>query len=133
MKKRLMAIILIGAMALSLVACGEKKTDDLTGTWKSDGSGDSYQEATITDDTITINWVSDEGKTTSLYWVGTYTKPDAPTDEHSWTSKGDTEQMSTSLMASQDASKDFTYKDGKISYSASALGTTTTVELTKED
>lgn len=36
------------------------------------------------------------------------------------------------LLASTDDSKDFSYSNGKISYQVSAMGTTTTLELTKE-
>ena len=35
-----------------------------------------WMEAAITADTITIQWVSDNGDTKSLYWKGTYTAPD---------------------------------------------------------
>ena len=45
---------------------------DLTGTWKQTNSGstDSWMEAEITADTITVQWVSDNGDTKSLYWKG---------------------------------------------------------------
>ena len=29
-------------------------------------------EAEIKDDVITINWISDEGESTSVFWVGSY-------------------------------------------------------------
>lgn len=50
---------------------------DLTGSWKQTNSGseDAYQAATISGDTISINWVSDGGATESIYWVGTFTPP----------------------------------------------------------
>ena len=53
---------------------------DLTGTWKqtNSGSDDSWMEAEITADTITIQWVSDNGDTKSLYWKGSYNAPDFP-------------------------------------------------------
>jgi hypothetical protein len=35
------------------------------------------------------------------------------------------------MLASQDDTKDFTFQDDTISYTASALGTTTTVKLKK--
>ncbi|WP_267442689.1 hypothetical protein [Bifidobacterium sp. B3998] len=40
--------------------------------------------------------------------------------------------MSSSLLASQDATKDFKYTDGEITYSSIAVGTTTTVHLKKQ-
>jgi hypothetical protein len=36
------------------------------------------------------------------------------------------------MLASSDATKDFTFQDDTISYSASALGTTTTIKLKKQ-
>ena len=88
MKKKIVAMLLAGIMALSITACGgdaepskdtetktEETTDqkeekkeplDLTGTWKSEEVEGSYQEATISDDVIEINWVSDGGNTKSL-------------------------------------------------------------------
>jgi ABC-type glycerol-3-phosphate transport system substrate-binding protein len=45
---------------------------DLTGTWKQTNSAaaDSYQEAEITGNDITINWVADNGDTKSIYRCG---------------------------------------------------------------
>ena len=83
---------------------------DLTGTWKQTNSGstDSWMEAEITADTITVQWVSDNGDTKSLYWKGSYNAPDKAGD-WKWTSQGDTAAMQASLLGSQDATKDFTY------------------------
>ena len=51
---------------------------DLTGTWKQTNSNDpsSYMEATISGDTIEVNWIGTDTK--SLYWKGTYQAPAAP-------------------------------------------------------
>lgn len=150
MKKKIVAMLLVGAMTLSITACSggaepsknnETKTEsttekkeplDLTGTWKSEEVEGSYQEATISDSVIEINWVSDGGNTKSLYWAGTYVAPTESTDKYSWISENDKEKTGTALLASSDDTKDFTYKDGVISYEASAMGTTKKVELTKE-
>lgn len=153
MRKRILAILLAGMMAISATACGgsndssidpdsasnsseqleePEEPTDLTGTWKSEENDGSYQEAVITTDRIEINWVSDGGDTKSIYWIGTYEAPTEAVDEYSWTSERNKEETDTALLASTDDTKDFTYKDGVISYEASALGTTKTVELTKE-
>lgn len=150
MKKKIVAIMLAGIMALSATACGKsnsdssnkdsssttaeqlKKPTDLTGTWKSSENNGTYQEAIISENKIEINWVSDEGKTKSIYWIGTYEAPTEDVDTYSWTSERNKEETDSALLASTDDTKDFNYKDGIISYEASALGTTTTVELTKE-
>ncbi len=137
MKKKLTITLLTAFMLLSLTACGGKSKEsesipDLTGTWKSENNNGSYQEAVITEDSIEINWVMDDGKTKSIYWAGTFTAPTEATDTHEWTSERDKEKTDTALLASTDDSKDFSYSNGKISYEVSTMGTTTTLELTKE-
>lgn len=111
----------------------EKKIEqpaDLTGTWKQvNGEKDHYQEATITADSIEINWIAPDTK--SLYWSGSYTAPTKAGD-FSWTSTGDTEKMKASLLGSQDPTKDFKYSNGEITYQSSAMGTTTTIRLKKQ-
>ena len=150
MKKKLVAIMMISAIALTFSACGgnsdnagasdkaaseevkePEEPTDLTGTWQSEENDGSYQEAVISEDSIEINWVSDGGDTKSIYWIGTYEAPTEAVDEYSWTSERNKEETDTALLASTDDTKEFTYKDGVISYEASALGTTTTVELSK--
>lgn len=154
MKKKIVAVMLAGMLAVSATACSgsdansnDEKSDsnnseqieeqeeptDLTGTWKSEENDGSYQEAVITEDRIEINWVSDGGDTTSIYWVGTYKSPTEAVDEYSWTSERNKEETDSALLASTDDTKDFTYKDGIISYETSALGTTTTVKLSKTE
>ncbi|WRH26358.1 hypothetical protein GC088_03335 [Arthrobacter sp. JZ12] len=107
---------------------------DLTGEWKQSNSNseDSYQQATITADTITVEWVTDGGDTRSLYWVGSFEAPLEADKPHIWTSEGDIEAMQSALLASSEESKEFTYENGEISYEVSALGTTTTVRLEQE-
>lgn len=139
MKKRALIILLGGALALSLCACGESDTTsqepssppDLTGVWTQVGAseGDSYQQAIISGNTITINWVDLES--TALYWAGTFTAPTTTDEPYTWTSENDTSKTGTALLASTSDTKVFTYEDGKISYEVSALGSTTTVSLEK--
>ena len=79
--KKLLSLALIGALSLSLTACGNNSSKDnssskettkkeekkeplnLTGTWKSDENEGTWMEATISDNVISIDWVTDEGKT----------------------------------------------------------------------
>lgn len=123
-------------MLVATLLCGCSKsssgTANLTGTWVSQNNNGSYQEAIISTDSIEINWVSDNGSTKSIYWVGTYEAPTEPVTEYSWTSSRDKEKTDTALLASTDDSKEFTYKNGVLSYQVSAMGTTTTLELKKK-
>ena len=50
-----------------------------------------------------------------------------------WISHGDAETMAQSLLASQDATKNFTYSEANgVSWETTALGTTITVKTTKQ-
>ena len=68
MRKKLFAILLVGIFVLSLYACGSNSKTDLSGTWKTKEEDGSWMEAEIKDDVITINWISDEGESTSVFW-----------------------------------------------------------------
>lgn len=106
---------------------------DLTGEWvqSNSKSDDSYQAATITSDTIEINWVADGGDTTSLYWAGSYGAPTSA-GSFTWESANDTSKTGSAMLASSDPTKEFTYENDIISYQASALGTTTKIELKRK-
>ena len=112
----------------------EKKIPDLMGEWKQENSksNDSYQAATISGDTITIYWVSDNGNTKSLYWAGSFVAPTTVDEPYSWTSKNDHSKTESALLASSDDTKTITYQNGVLSYEASAMGTTTTIKLKKQ-
>ena len=154
MKRKIMSVPGIMALVVGVAACSGQNTRpssnaentgssqqeitpepqpaDLTGTWKSTNSDseDSWMEATITADTIQIDWVTAD--TRSLYWVGTFEAPSEPGD-WSWISQADRTAMDSALMASQDATKDFTYTetDG-LSFDASMMGVTKTVKMAKQ-
>ena len=137
MKKNALSILLAITLILSALLCGCGKgnegTTDLSGTYASKDNDGSYQEATITADTIEINWVSDNGLTKSIYWIGTYTAPSDPVTEYTWVSERDKEKTDSALLASTSDTKEFTYKNGVLSYEVSAMGTTTILELTKSN
>lgn len=105
---------------------------DLTGSWKQTNSNsqDSFQTATITPESIEIQWVAPDQK--SLYWAGTIEVPQDESTDFTWDSVNDTSKTASALLASSDDTKTFTYKDGEISYEVTALGTTMTVRLAKE-
>ena len=148
MKKKLISILLFIPLAISLVACGnskdgEKSTNDipaeevkkeptdLTGTWTQVDHGEAYQQAVIADGTIEIDWISEEDGINAVYWFGSYNAPTEYVDEYTWVSDRDKEATDMALFASTDDTKEFTYSKDRISYSASAMGTTTTVVLEK--
>ena len=121
MRKKLFAILLVGIFVLSLYACGSNSKTDL-----------SWMEAEIKDDVITINWISDEGESTSVFWVGSYDAPKDSGNEYSWESKRDKDKTDKEPLASSDDTKKFTYKDGKLTYQMTGFGVTTTMSMTRE-
>lgn len=152
--KKLISLALALTLAMSLAACnsGESvpsetpktssqatsseapiETVNLEGEWKQSNSGSetAYQSAVIQGDVIEIYWIDEDNETRSLYWSGTAYAPEPGETEFSWDSKNDTSKTSVALLASSDDTKKFTYKDGEISYEASAMGTTATVKLKK--
>ena len=161
MKKKLVALILIGSMALSFTACGnssdsskgtkessknteasaetpkEKAKEEvkepvvLTGKWEYKDDDGTWMQADITEDTITINWIMDEGNTTAVYWVGTYTAPTEYSEEYTWTSTRDKEATDSALLASLDDTKEFSYSDSnkQITYQVTVSGITKTITL----
>ena len=157
MKKKLVALVLIGSMALSFTACGNssdsskgtkessQKTEAsaeapkeeakepvvLTGKWEYKDDDGTWMQADITEDTITINRIMDEGNTTAVYWVGTYTAPTEYSEEYTWTSTRDKEATDSALLASLDDTKEFSYSDSskQITYQVTVSGITKTITL----
>ncbi|MBH0098589.1 lipoprotein [Salinibacterium sp. NSLL150] len=132
--KKITIIAALGAvLVLSGCAAGATGPADLTGDWKQSNSAstDAYQQAKISDDEITIEWVSDGGDTVSTYWVGTFEAPVDGGEPYTWTSERNEEATDSALLASTADSKEFTYEGGVVSYEVSALGTTTIVDLKK--
>jgi hypothetical protein len=107
---------------------------DLIGNWKQNNSAsnDGWMTATISNNTITANFVTDNGDTTSLFWVGTFVPPTDDASSYTWTSTRDTAATDSALLASTDPTKDFTYENGEISFSVSIAGSTATVRMSKQ-
>lgn len=109
-------------------------TSALTGEWKQINSlsKTDYQIAYIYDSTIDIYWVSEKDDIKALYWSGSYEAPKTNSN-YSWISKNNTDKTNNALLASDDATKKFTYKDGTITYEATGLGTTAAIILQKNN
>lgn len=130
------AALLAAALCLTLAACGAPAgadaaagPPDLTGEWVQAGSGDAstYQTATITQDSITVRWVSVDGA--ALFWAGSFVPPQDAATPYSWDSVRDSSQTEPSALAPAEDSKTFTYEDGYLHYTVSAMGVSTTVWL----
>jgi hypothetical protein len=146
MKKRIFALSLGRALAVGLCACGSETqtTDseettqpeetsqplDLTGTWQmSNGKdGASILTATISGEEIEVLWDIDGEQ--YLYWAGTYTAPTDTSEPYSWTSEA-SDRNTSALLASTDATKDFTYSGDVLSFDVVVDGESSNVEMKK--
>lgn len=145
MLKKIAAVAAAAALALTMAGCSaggsggqtaqeEKAPLSLDGKWKQVNSADdeTWMAAEIEDDVIAVDWVSDNGDTKSVYWVGSYEQPNTTEDAYDFTSIRDAEATDTALMASTADDKDFSYKNGVLSFELTALGTTTVVKMELE-
>lgn len=101
-------------------------TADMAGNWLATSDGKQAFAATIADNTITINWASDD--MSALYWKGTFFVPDGSDGTKTVVSDA-AEENATALFASTDAQKTFTVTKSSIEFEASAMGVTKTFTL----
>jgi hypothetical protein len=117
-------ILIVAFLTLVLMACGgHSSTGSLNGTWKSDSPS---MTAHISNDTIEIDFALQDGDH-AMYWKGS--APASASDGSTFVSKGDTQTMGNEALTSSSSTKRFVYKNGKLSFPFSILGTTRTVEL----
>lgn len=122
-----------GTAFLKYVLRDQSVPPDLIGEWKErTKSEDSYHGIIISGDTIEIYWVSDGGESAALYWAGSFEAPQDGKEPYTWESVNDVGRTSAAQLASGEKTKTFTYQNGVLSYSASVLGITTTVEAKKQ-
>lgn len=128
MTKRLFALLLAAASVLALTACAKKDPGpppDLTGGWIQPTENDWFHIATIAGDTIEIWWFLPSENKADLYWSGTFTPPTDGAEPYVWTStnKYTKEELDASFYynrTSREETKEFTYKDGQISYNVTS-------------
>lgn len=104
----------------------EDKIPNFEGNWQTAKDAPVAMTARIHDGVITIQWNNDEMQ--GLYWTGTWPYL---AGQDNVTSVGDRTIMDQSLLASQDSTKKFTYKNGDISFKLTIVGVTTTIKLSK--
>ena len=130
--------ILGSAVNSDHVVSPKKEPADLSGKWEAEHEEGvaSYMTADIGAENIKVYFYTPNGDTTALYWSGTYTAPTEPTkdgSEYTWTSQANHDEMDKALMASQDDSKEFTYKNEELSFPISMMGVQTTIHMHRLD
>ena len=129
-KKLIMLLVVIFSLSL-LGGCGVDNTVAVTPvTWEGNWSNENGSMiATVAEGTITVNIVDTTQESSSLFWKGTF-----PNTGGSWniTSAGDRTALDSSILGSQETSKDFTYDGKTLYFSFSMMGTTKIIHLKKE-
>lgn len=138
MKNLLLIVIsaLVVAAGFFVVPMGQdnEKSEiptSLIGNWAQvNGEPDATMTAEITGEAIQINMETRDSS--SIYWLGSFDTTGDLTTTFDVESQGDQDAMALSLFGSGDPTKTFAYKDGKISYGFTIMGSTTTVYLAKK-
>ncbi|MBO4913968.1 MAG: hypothetical protein J5449_02075 [Oscillospiraceae bacterium] len=122
-------LLLAGGTAIYMFAVRERvappPVPELTGKWVqagADPSSDWYFIAEITDELIEVWKYRPSNGEQVLYWTGTFTPPpEGATGDYTWESINDIAKAKTSMFASREEKKSFTYsKDGRISFITTA-------------
>ena len=124
----------VSVSALNGSAGGPSIPASLIGEWEqtnTDIFNGMEMEAEITAGSIQINAESRDGDS-SIYWLGTFAGDKSTAAPFKTVSLGDSDAMERSLLGSQDKTKLFKYKGGKITFEFTIMGNTKTVVLEKE-
>lgn len=149
LRKKALSLMLI-AMMIFAAGCGSNSNNassasaesessqqqalDLQGSWVAEVQGsDYYLAGFIEGDLIELHWVSSYDQNGSVYWAGTYLAPKDQPETYTWESVRDEAIMSTSAYCSVDASRSFTYADGKLTLAGSATGAETVLIPSETD
>jgi hypothetical protein len=124
----------VSVSALNGSAGGPSVPESFVGEWDQTNTeifNGMEMEAQITAGAIQINAESRDGDS-SIYWLGTFPGDKSTAKSFKTTSIGDSDAMERSLLGSQDKTKTFEYKDGRITFEFTIMGNTKTVILEKE-
>lgn len=146
--KKLLVLFIAVAMTFGLAGCGSGSNDtgslepapaqekqaplDLTGMWVQEDAGADYMTAVIQDDgRIGVFFLFEGDDEPWTYWVGTYDAPTESKNEYVWTSQNT--YGGEGLYASSADTKEFTYKNGKLTYTLTINGESADISLVKKD
>jgi hypothetical protein len=147
MRKYLISILGIAALAVATFLLTGAFVSDatpksasnriVTGEYHqvSNGIKGTYMSAVVTNDRIVVTLKLDSGEegdsdATGTFWDGTF-DTSSTLDSFTVVSDPDLEHLNTSILGSSEDSKEFTYKNGDLSFQFSMLGLNTTVHLSK--
>lgn len=104
----------------------------MEGTWVEVDSeqAENYMDAVISNGKITVTYHLNHEEVATIFWTGTY---EAGEGNYSWVSHGETETMRKSPMASTETEKEFTVRDGVLSFPIASEDGIRTVNLQKHE
>ncbi len=105
---------------------------NLDGNWASESTSGTNMTASIEGDQISLYWRNADGSS-SLYWAGTFITSLPSKEPFSCTAMMNVQEIATSPFASKDATKEFTYLDGKLSFQVTTMGIPVTFRLHRID
>ena len=97
-------------------------------TWLQLGDTENYVDAVVRGNKITVTYHLNYEETATVVWVGTF---ESGQGDYSWTSVGDRRTMDRNPMAASESEKEFTVRDGMLTFSFTFRGETHTVQLMK--
>ena len=97
-------------------------------TWLQLGDTENYVDAVVRGNKITVTYHLNYEETATVVWVGTF---ESGQGDYSWTSIGDRRTMDRNPMAASESEKEFTVRDGMLTFSFTFRGETHTVQLMK--
>lgn len=97
-------------------------------TWLQLGDTENYVDAVVRGNKITVTYHLNYEETATVVWVGTF---ESGQGDYSWTSVGDRRTMDRNPMAASESEKEFTVRDGMLTFSFTFRGEIHTVQLIK--
>jgi hypothetical protein len=102
----------------------------MVGEWRqTNANSDGWMTASISGNSIRVNLRGRDSN--SIFWVGSFDTSRRPHGTFKVVSLGDQSAMKWALMASSEKQKTFSYDNGVLSFGFSALGSSTTIHMTK--
>lgn len=135
--RKILAVLALIVSIFTLASCGSThgasvstKPVSLVGEWhqvNSDPSG--WMTASISGESIQVNLKGRDSS--SVFWMGTFDTHKRTASKYKVVSLGDQDAMRWMITASSESKKTFTYDHGVLSFQFSALGSSTTIHMTK--
>lgn len=135
--RKILALLALIVSIFTLASCGSShgasvstQPVSLVGEWHQVNPNPSgWMTASITGESIQVDLQGRDSS--SIFWMGTFDTHKRSTSKYKIVSLGDQDAMRYKIAASNEKQKTFTYDHGVLSFEFSALGSSTTIHMTK--